>query len=220
MNPDKIREVAKSDYKPSNQDMLRCRVQTQTILETKFQWDGVDFHVFDVGGQRGERRKWIHCFNDVTAIIFVVATSSYNLTLLEDPSKNRLQEALDLFQQIWNNRWLKRTSVVLFLNKQDLLERKTLEGRFKLESYFPEFANYQLPFTCNDTEGKDSMDVYLRAKYFIRSLFVHITRFTPCEGKRLYSYFTTAVDTNNIERVFIACRKIITEENLRTAFLL
>ena len=43
--------------------------------------------MFDVGGQRDERKKWIQVFNDVTAIIFVVACSSYNLVLREDPSQ-------------------------------------------------------------------------------------------------------------------------------------
>jgi len=62
--------------------------------------------MFDVGGQRDERRKWIQCFNDVTAIIFVTACSSYNLVLREDPSQNRLNESLDLFKSIWNNRWV------------------------------------------------------------------------------------------------------------------
>ena len=42
-------------------------------------------------------------------------------------------------------RWLKHTSVILFLNKQDLLEKKISEGRFKLETYFPDFSTYQLP---------------------------------------------------------------------------
>lgn len=60
--------------------------------------------MFDVGGQRDERRKWIQCFNDVTAIIFVTACSSYNMVLREDPSQNRLRESLDLFRSIWNNR--------------------------------------------------------------------------------------------------------------------
>lgn len=60
--------------------------------------------MFDVGGQRDERRKWIQCFNDVTAIIFVTACSSYNMVLREDPSQNRLRESLDLFKSIWNNR--------------------------------------------------------------------------------------------------------------------
>lgn len=95
--------------------------------------------MFDVGGQRDERRKWIQCFNgsfglvlvspccrffrlvyifptvsdlclplshtDVTAIIFVVASSSYNMVIREDNQTNRLQEALNLFKNIWNNRW-------------------------------------------------------------------------------------------------------------------
>lgn len=62
--------------------------------------------MFDVGGQRDERRKWIQCFNDVTAIIFVTACSSYNMVLREDPNQNRLRESLDLFKSIWNNRYV------------------------------------------------------------------------------------------------------------------
>ena len=62
--------------------------------------------MFDVGGQRDERRKWIQCFNDVTAIIFVTACSSYNMVLREDPTQNRLRESLELFKSIWNNRWV------------------------------------------------------------------------------------------------------------------
>ena len=34
--------------------------------------------MFDVGGQRNERRKWIHCFDNVTAVIFVTAISEYD----------------------------------------------------------------------------------------------------------------------------------------------
>ena len=50
--------------------------------------------------------------------------SSYNMVLREDNSQNRLREALDLFRSIWNNRWLRTISVILFLNKQDLLKVK------------------------------------------------------------------------------------------------
>lgn len=84
--------------------------------------------MFDVGGQRDERRKWIQCFNDVTAIIFVTACSSYNMVLREDPTQNRLRESLELFKSIWNNRWLRTISVILFLNKQDLLAEKIMTG--------------------------------------------------------------------------------------------
>ena len=36
------------------------------------------FLVVDVGGQRSERRKWIHCFDDVRAIIFLEGLAGYN----------------------------------------------------------------------------------------------------------------------------------------------
>ncbi|VEL20170.1 unnamed protein product [Protopolystoma xenopodis] len=42
------------------------------------------FRLFDVGGQRSERKKWIHCFEGVTAIIFIVALNEYDLGLAED----------------------------------------------------------------------------------------------------------------------------------------
>ncbi|GAA6069101.1 guanine nucleotide-binding protein G(s) subunit alpha isoform X1, partial [Tachysurus ichikawai] len=142
---DKIDTIKQSDYTPTDQDLLRCRVLTSGIFETRFQVDKVNFHMFDVGGQRDERRKWIQCFNDVTAIIFVVASSSYNMVIREDNQTNRLQEALNLFKNIWNNRWLRTISVILFLNKQDLLAEKVLAGKSKIEEYFPEFSRYTTP---------------------------------------------------------------------------
>ena len=73
---DKVAEVKRDDFNPSEQDILRARVLTSGIFETKFRVDKVKFHMFDVGGQRDERRKWIQCFNDVTAIIFVAVSLS------------------------------------------------------------------------------------------------------------------------------------------------
>lgn len=43
----------------------------------------------DVGGQRSERRKWIHCFDKVQAIIFLVAVSEYDQVLAEDETQVR-----------------------------------------------------------------------------------------------------------------------------------
>ena len=41
----------------------------------------------DVGGQRSERRKWIHCFENVTSIIFLVALSEYDQILFESDNE-------------------------------------------------------------------------------------------------------------------------------------
>lgn len=214
----RVETVRKPDYSPTNQDLLRCRVLTRGIIETHFQVDKVSFHMFDVGGQRDERRKWIQCFNDVTAIIFVVACSSYNLALMEDPTQNRLMESLDLFTVIWNNRFLKTISVILFLNKQDLLREKIMAQKSKLEEYFPGYTCYSIPDDACREEG-DTEEV-TRAKYFVRDEFLRISTSTG-EGKHYcYPHFTCAVDTENIKRVFNDCRDIIQRVHLKQYELL
>lgn len=220
MDPDKLAQVQQPNYLPDNQDILRCRVLTSGIFETKFVVEKVNFYMFDVGGQRIERRKWIQCFNDVTAIIFVVACSSFNMVIREDNETNRLKESLDLFEQIWNNRWLRTVSVILFLNKQDILREK-VDGGKKVEVYFPEFSSYRPPDIDMSKEPKDASETYIRAKYFFRDQFLRVSNRPTHTGKHYcYPHFTTAVDTENIRRVFDSCRDIIQRMHLQKYELL
>jgi guanine nucleotide-binding protein G(i) subunit alpha len=114
--------------------------------------------MFDVGGQRSERKKWIHCFENVTSIIFCVALSEYDQSLLEESNQvrpgprvisgrsadrgrllqNRMMESLVLFDSVVNSRWFMRTSIILFLNKVDLFKEKL--GRSPLGNYFPDYS--------------------------------------------------------------------------------
>uniref|UniRef100_A0A0B7AEC3 Guanine nucleotide-binding protein G(s) subunit alpha n=1 Tax=Arion vulgaris TaxID=1028688 RepID=A0A0B7AEC3_9EUPU len=215
---DRVHIIKQVEYTPSEQDILRCRVLTSGIFETKFSVDKVNFHMFDVGGQRDERRKWIQCFNDVTAIIFVTACSGYNMVLREDATQNRLRESLELFKSIWLNRWLRTISVILFLNKQDLLAEKVKAGKSKIEEYFPEFTRYQVPPDASTEPGDDPEVV--RAKYFIRDEFLRISTASRDGRHYCYPHFTCAVDTENIRRVFDDCRDIIQRMHLRQYELL
>lgn len=110
--------------------------------------------MFDVGGQRSERKKWIHCFENVTSIIFCVALSEYDQVLLEESSQvrdtfqgetqsanlaqNRMMESLVLFDSVVNSRWFMRTSIILFLNKVDLFKQKLAKS--PLGNYFPDYS--------------------------------------------------------------------------------
>lgn len=72
---DAIQRVGQANYVPTDQDILRSRVKTTGITETTFKIGELTYKLFDVGGQRSERKKWIHCFENVTAIVFLVAIS-------------------------------------------------------------------------------------------------------------------------------------------------
>ena len=112
---DQLDAITSPYFLPSTQDILRSRVKTTGIVEINFKVKDLNFRVFDVGGQRSERKKWIHCFEDVTSIIFLVALSEYDLVLVEDESVNRMQESLRLFDSICNNKYFVNTAFILFL---------------------------------------------------------------------------------------------------------
>lgn len=69
---------------PNNQDMLHSRLRTTGITETLFELGQINFRMMDVGGQRSERKKWIHCFEGVQCLLFMVALSGYDQCLVED----------------------------------------------------------------------------------------------------------------------------------------
>jgi guanine nucleotide-binding protein G(o) subunit alpha len=108
---DDLDRLGAKEYQPTEQDILRTRVKTTGIVEVHFSFKNLNFKLFDVGGQRSERKKWIHCFEDVTAIIFCVAMSEYDQVLHEDETTNRMQESLKLFDSICNNKWFTDTSI-------------------------------------------------------------------------------------------------------------
>ncbi|KAG8901681.1 Guanine nucleotide-binding protein alpha-2 subunit [Tulasnella sp. 403] len=133
-----VQRIGQRDYIPNESDVLRARAKTTGISETRFNMGQLSIHMFDVGGQRSERKKWIHCFEAVTSIIFCVALSEYDQVLLEEKEQNRMAESLVLFESVINSRWFLRTSIILFLNKIDVFKAKL--PKVPLERYFPEYT--------------------------------------------------------------------------------
>ncbi|GAA48886.1 hypothetical protein T265_04399 [Opisthorchis viverrini] len=193
---DNLSRIAQSDYVPTLQDILRVRVPTTGIVEYPFDLDSIIFRMVDVGGQRSERRKWIHCFESVTSIMFLVALSEYDQVLVESDNENRMEESKALFCTIINYPWFQDSSVILFLNKKDLLEEKIQYSH--LVDYFPEFDGPQ-----RNAEA---------ARDFILKLFVELN---PDPDKIIYSHFTCATDTENIRFVFAAVKDTILQLNLK-----
>jgi len=104
--------------------ILLVRYRTTGVIEQKFEMRKNLFHVFDVGGQKSERKKWIHCFEMVTAVIFVASMNCYDEVMFEDEEKNSMVDSIELFETICNNEWFVETAMILFLNKRDLFAEK------------------------------------------------------------------------------------------------
>ena len=87
--------IVSREYTPTNDDILRARLKTIGAVEHKFTIDTKgssprDWLVYDVGGARTQRAVWVPYFDAVDAIIFIVSLSSFDQTLSEDPSVNRM----------------------------------------------------------------------------------------------------------------------------------
>ncbi|KAE9402907.1 guanine nucleotide-binding protein alpha-1 subunit [Gymnopus androsaceus JB14] len=133
-----ITRVAASDYIPSTDDILHARIQTMGVAEHVFDVNihgkAVSWHLFDVGGARGQRHTWVPYFDDANAIIFVAPVSAFDQYLEEDPRTNRIDDSLQLFTQICSSPLLKNVHLVLFLNKTDLLRSK-LDNGLRVQKY-------------------------------------------------------------------------------------
>lgn len=196
---DDIDRIGAEDYCPTEQDILLSRVRTTGIITEEYDIDGTIFEMYDVGGQRNERKKWIHCFENVTAVIFVAALSEYNQKLLEDAACNRMIEALDLFQEIASSPFFLKSSLLLFLNKKDLFESKIAKVPINDTEMFADY--------------KGGADYDAGVAYFVKQFK---DRFAAHGGDReLYHHCTCATDTQNVKVVFNICKNIILQNALK-----
>jgi hypothetical protein len=101
----------------------------------------------DVGGQRNERRKWIHSFDDVTAVIFVTSLSEYDQKMVEDSKQIRMMESILLFDETVNSRFFRNTPIIIFFNKDDIFREKV--QNIDLNCCFPDYKGKRVEKNLN-----------------------------------------------------------------------
>uniref|UniRef100_A0AAQ5ZFW6 Guanine nucleotide binding protein (G protein) alpha 12a n=1 Tax=Amphiprion ocellaris TaxID=80972 RepID=A0AAQ5ZFW6_AMPOC len=183
-----------------HQDILFARKATKGIVEHDFVIKKIPFKMVDVGGQRSQRQKWFQCFDGITSILFMVSSSEYDQVLMEDRRTNRLVESMNIFETIVNNKLFLNVSIILFLNKTDLLVEKI--RTVDIRKNFPEFRG--------DPRRLEDVQAFLVQSF---------SRKRRNRGKPLFHHFTTAVDTENIRFVFHAVKDTILQENLKDIML-
>ncbi|XP_049778589.1 guanine nucleotide-binding protein subunit alpha homolog [Schistocerca cancellata] len=199
---DNLERIARMDYVPTHQDILHCRKATKGISEFVVLINNIPFQFVDVGGQRSQRQKWFQCFDCVTSILFLVSSSEFDQVLLEDRKTNRLEESRNIFDTIVNNVVFRGVSIILFMNKTDLLIEKLKSRKTDIRKHFPQYVG--------DPHNLVSVQT------FILNMFSNVKR-DP--RKPLFHHFTTAVDTENIKVVFNAVKDTILHRNLESLML-
>lgn len=120
---------------------------------------GSEWCIYDVGGSRTQVRSgwhmfsgfcltqplhqriaWYPYFDDCDAIIFLAPISCFDERLAEDRRINRLEDSYMLWKAVVSSKLLARTSIILFLNKSDLLEAK-LRGGVRVRDYVQSFGD-------------------------------------------------------------------------------
>jgi len=146
--------------------------------------------VIDVGGQKNERKKWIHAFDRCSTIIFIVALPCFDQKMWEDFDVNRMQDAFDLFSSVINMDVFIKKDIVLFLNKKDIFRLKVKE--VNLKNYFDDYDGR----TNSYADGIE----YLTNKFL---------SFNENTNRKIFIHTTDATDPANIENSFTDVMEIL-----------
>ncbi|KAK9078495.1 hypothetical protein SSX86_002552 [Deinandra increscens subsp. villosa] len=213
-----LQRLSEENYIPTKEDVLHARVRTTGVVEIQFspvgenKKSGEVYRLYDVGGQRNERRKWIHLFDGVTAVIFCAAISEYDQTLFEDENKNRIMETKELFEWVLKQKCFEKTSFMLFLNKFDIFEKKVAKVPLNVCEWF---KDYQPVST-----GKQEVE---HAYEFVKKKFeeLYYQNVTCDHQDRVFKiYRTTALDQKLVKKTFKLVDETLRRRNLFEAGLL
>lgn len=209
---DQINTITKAMYFPTDEDILKARLKTTGVTEHTFrmpksnEFRGFDWKIYDVGGSRSQRQAWAPYFDDVNAIIFLAPISAFDQMLAEDPKVNRLEDSISLWVNVVSNRLLADVTMVLFLNKCDLLKRK-IESGAKLGDWMTNYAGQP-----NDYQ---SVSKYLRRKF----ASMH-QMYSPKKDRSLAIHLTSVTDKLTTRQLISDVRDAILTRNLRASSLM
>ncbi|EFC49387.1 guanine nucleotide binding protein alpha subunit [Naegleria gruberi] len=198
-----------SEYEPSVEDIIGCRCKTTGITCLDYDYLGMPFRVYDVGGARTERKKYNNIYAGLTGVLYTTSLIDFRKTCYEDDFSNRMIESINLFEEQCNGP-LKYSPIFLIFTKIDILS-ETISDDKSLFDLFPDFNQYPVPDQNNfftntssqlnpnnnpqryllDKEVQISQKV-LKTLSFIESKFKAKDNHNP---KRIFTFYMNALDT-------------------------
>ncbi|KAI0830330.1 G-alpha-domain-containing protein [Trametes gibbosa] len=205
-----IDRIAVRDYEPTDSDVVRARLRTLGVQEHRIKFTkgpaaGSEWYIYDVGGSRTQRYAWYPYFDDCDAIIFLAPINCFDERLAEDRRVNRLEDSYVLWKAVATSKLLAKASIILFLNKSDLLKQK-LESGVRLRDHVHSFGD-------RPNEAEHAI------KYF-QNHFRDILRKHSPEPRPFRSHITSVVDTQATAVTLSAVEEGVLRDHLQRADLL
>ena len=205
--------ITDPNYIPSDEDVFLARYHTFGMEEKQFDIDGTLFKICDVGGRRNERRKWIHFFDNVTAVLFVASLAAYDDVPFEDEEANLMRESLEIFDEHCNSAVFEQTAFILLLNKNDIFMEKALKksiaicfgGNYSGNHYKGPEPGQGYP----DSELIEAQYEFIKAEYQSKN--------DKPEERQISVHRMQATDPDNIKRVFNDVQHTVIDWSLATS---
>ena len=165
--------------------------------------ENVSFRIVDTGGQKNERRKWIHHFENVSAIVYVVSLAAFDEPLYEDETINSLHDSIKLFGDTMNNNshWFAECKIFLVFNKKDIFQRK-LEKQSLKTCFGDKYDEKEYYNDCVGIEEKVDKNIeFIKCKY----LDVLVS-----DKNEVISFVVSAIDEKCVKFVYkTICSKLL-----------
>jgi guanine nucleotide-binding protein G(i) subunit alpha len=161
------------------------KTNRKNLVQFEFPFKNRRIKLFDVNGGRGERKKWIHIFDEVNLVIFVSSLSSVFQQCYHDENSNRLMEDLGLFDEIVNSNSFIKTKIILLFTKTDLFKEKL--KYFNLQEVFSDFKPKHISDPVEASE-------YIKSKFLERA--------EVDNQERVHTFFVDSFNNSHINFIF------------------
>ncbi|KIP09968.1 hypothetical protein PHLGIDRAFT_125945 [Phlebiopsis gigantea 11061_1 CR5-6] len=206
--------IASRSYEPTDDDVIRARIRTLGVQEYHIPFQtakpsnivplGTEWRIFDVGGARTTRHAWLPYFDDVQAILFLAPISCFDEKLAEDRRVNRLKDSVILWKSIVGSKLLENCTIILFLNKCDLLKKK-LDSGVMVNRFIPRY-------------GQRENNSYTFSKYIKEKFKEYMREYSP-KARQFYGFFTSAIDTRATATTLASIQDSILQAHLQEALI-
>jgi GTPase SAR1 family protein len=192
---ERLESLQEEDYVPDDRDILRARIRTVGIDYVTLSLEDQRIRIYDVGGQKNERRKWNQFESEVKGVIFCVSFADFDKPMFEELPKKvaRIHDALACFGELTRSARFQDSPFFFIANKIDMFtEKVTQTDCFK--TLFPEY-------------GGDIHDPDATAEYLTQQFLATAGPARP--GRPILVYRQSALEREKVaENATAICRYI------------